>query len=191
MTAVSTFHSTSANQSLISFVLQTRTNVACACGVALVPSCGKRTQMTKTAKTARAIVLAVGIVGIGWLTVQAAPASADPPAHAPAYGYRNKQDKNKHDKRESNGTWRKERDKRETERAGKRRDRDERENRYGRVSRNEARHPRTPSARYPRLARDRDNDRDNDGIRDARDRDRDGDGILNTRDHYPSDPRRH
>ena len=152
--------------------------------------------MTKTAKTARAIVLAVGIVGIGWLTVQAAPASADPPAHAPAYGYRNKHDKhkhdkNKHDKRESNGTWRQERDKRETERAGKRRDRDERENRYGRVSRNEARHPRTPSARYPRLARDRDNDRDNDGIRDARDRDRDGDGILNTRDHYPSDPRRH
>ena len=48
----------------------------------------------KTAATAKTITTtAIGIFSMGWLVIGAAPsAQADPPRHAPAYGYRAKQD---------------------------------------------------------------------------------------------------
>jgi hypothetical protein len=145
-------------------------------------------------KTGRiATVLGAGLVmGLG-LLIDAAPASADPPRHAPAWGYRRRavdryepryryyQDYD----RDGIPNWRD----RDIDGDGRRNRYDDHDFRY---------RPRGEGRRW-RVRRDWDGDgvrnrwdrdRDGDGIRNRRDHDRDGDGIRNRRDRHDRNPRR-
>ena len=149
----------------------------------------------------RGKMLVVGsLLSMGVFAVDLAPAQADPPRHAPAYGYRNKQTAKEHRKWEKH-EWKQdhERDKyeRKQEQARLKYER-KREKERAKFDRKQERERerferRRPEDRFPprpplpeRLRRDTDGD----GIPDSRDRDRDGDGMRNHRDRYPLDPSR-
>lgn len=133
--------------------------------------------MNRQAKT---LVAAIGLLGLGTLFVGTTDtAYADPPRHAPAHGYRNKQG-GKH-KYSGHRDWRKDKDRRRDNRGGQRdqrgpgwgQDRDRRRNTWNK--------PRPVSVRPNPYSQNVS----------WRNRDSDRDGVVNYRDRFPSDPRRH
>ncbi len=89
--------------------------------------------MARKAKTIT--VAAIGILSMGWLVVGAAPsAQAEPPRHAPAYGYRAKRDNDrkwdkKDDKKYHKDDRRDNNDRKDRDRSD--RDRNDRDRRRG------------------------------------------------------------
>ncbi len=124
----------------------------------------------------------VAVVGmaltVGLLTFSPAFVSAKPPKHAPAHGYRRKQERNNDRER-----WSPEL-RRDREELQRRREELQRRREEELRQRREEDQRRWEEERRRREEERRNRDRDRDGVPDYRDRDIDGDGVRNRRDRY-------
>jgi hypothetical protein len=140
--------------------------------------------MNRQAKT---LIAAIGLLGLGTLFVGTTDtAYADPPRHAPAHGYRNKQDRN--DRYSGRRDWRKDNDRRRDNRGWQRdrHDRDWAHDRYRDRRRNDDRRWNPWDKQRPVSIRQ--SPYSQNWI--WRNRDSDRDGIVNYRDRFPTDRRR-